>query len=64
MVYKLKIYVKGMRKIDLVCDEEFFKTLQEDLENIDVQFMDLNNLIIPKRAIKRIVVNSVENNVK
>ena len=53
-----------MRKIDLVCDEEFFKTLQEDLGNVDVQFMDLNNLIIPKRAIKRIVVDSIENNGK
>lgn len=64
MVYKLKIYVRGMRKIDLVCDEEFFKTLQDDLENQDIQFMDLNNLIIPKIAIKKIIVKSIENNMK
>ena len=61
MVYKLKIYVKGLRKIDLVCDEEFFKEIREDLENENIKFLDVNNnIIIPKDMIKKILVKNIE----
>lgn len=61
MVYKLKIYVKGIRKIDLICDENFYKVINDDLSNPDVQFLDLENIVIPKVGIKKIKVESVEN---
>lgn len=61
MVYKLKIYVKGIRKIDLICDENFYKVINDDLSNPDVQFLDLENIVIPKAGIKKIKVESIEN---
>ena len=50
-----------MRKIDLVCDEEFFKEIREDLENENIKFLDVNNnIIIPKDMIKKILVKNIE----
>lgn len=66
MIYKVKIYVFKRLKnsITINCGEEYLKSLRDDMYNSQVEFLDLENVIIPKKIIKRIVIKEISHNAK
>ena len=61
MVYKLKIYLaKSFKKVVVICDEEFFNNLMNDLSNKDSDFLNVKDVIINKHLIKKIFVKEID----
>lgn len=61
MYYKIKIYLnRSIHKISISCNEEFYNNLLDSLENPDIDFLNLNEVIVPKSSIKKIMVKSKE----
>lgn len=62
MVYKLKIFLaKSFKKIVVICDEEFYNNLMNELSNKDNDFLNVKDVILNKHLIKKILVKEIEN---
>lgn len=62
MVYKLKIcLVKSFKKIVVICDEEFYNNLMNELANKDNDFLNVKDVILNKNLIKKILIKEIEN---
>lgn len=61
MVYEVKVYLKKHLKAvaAIKCDEEYLKDLKDDLQNDDL-FLDLENIIVIKNDIKKIVIKEIK----
>lgn len=65
MYYELKIYLyKSIHNITITCDEEFYGTILDALDNGELQFVNLNDVIIPKSSIKKIIIKTHEAKIK
>lgn len=65
MYYELKIYLyKSIHKISITCDEEFYNSVLDALDDNAVAFLNLNDVIIRKASIKKILVKKNEPKIK
>lgn len=64
MVYKVKIYTyKRLNNvITLRCGDEYLKGLKNDLFDKEQEFLDCENLIVPKTNIKKITIKQISDN--
>lgn len=65
MFYELKIYLyKSIHKISISCDEDFYNTILDTLDDNSITFLNLNDVIIRKASIKKITVKKNEPKIK
>lgn len=65
MFYELKIYLyQSFHKISISCDEDFYNHILDSLDDSNIVFLNLNDLIIRKDSIKKILVKKNEPEIK
>lgn len=61
MVYKVKLVLKGFfKRIKILCDEEFVEQMKSDLNDIEIGYVDLGNVLVDKKEIKLIEIEEIK----
>lgn len=61
MIYKVKVYT-NKKECSITCGEEYLEGLKKDVFDNEMQFIDLENIILPKSSIKKITIKSISGN--
>lgn len=64
MVYQIKVYrYKKLKCVcKFTCGDDYLNAIKDDMLNVDVEYLDLNSVIIPKAEVKLIKIKTLSEN--
>ena len=64
MVYQIKVYrYKKLKRVCKInCGDDYLNAIKDDMLNVDVEYLDLESIIIPKADVKLIKIKTLSDN--